>query len=425
MAVAYEYSKDIERNFWDSRKILTHIHQSARARRVGPWPTLAATMMRFLCAVPPCVVLPPIVGGRVSLNSIAALVGRSGDGKGGAVGTSRDAVPLRTGELKPIKLGSGEGLSAAYVSWVPDETDTSKKKRMILQQHTTSVFFDVPEIDAVGAQASRGGATLMPELRCAYMGEGLGFQNRSQEARLHVYPQTYRMGVILGVQPERAMSLLSPNEVAAGTPQRVWWVSVLDRDAPDTAPDLPMEIMLEIPDENDLTVVGPSLLRDIPVCSKAVTEIDKNRLARMRGEDDALDGHILLCQEKAAVALALLESRWDIQDEDWDLARVFIAHSNMVRDQVQYDLRIADTRANVAVASKESQREDFKEGKALKRNTEWVLARLKKHTSQTSGELRVAMAYRERASLNSLLVMMVEAGQIELVGTKYQIASGS
>jgi primosomal protein N' len=54
----------------------------------------------------------------------------------------------------------------------------------------------------------------------------------------------------------------------------------------------------------------------------------------MRGEVTVapFDSHRPLQRLKVAALLALLESRWNVSEEDWQLAEVFVANSDAVRD---------------------------------------------------------------------------------------------
>ena len=63
----------------------------------------------------------------------------------------------------------------------------------------------------------------------------------------------------------------------------------------------------------------------------AATTIDTARVARARGDGDALDGHALLCRLKVAAVLGILEGRGEVNEEDWSLAGVIAAKSERTR----------------------------------------------------------------------------------------------
>lgn len=73
-----------EADLWSARPALQHIRAFAYARLCSPWAVLGVALLRVLHHVPPWVTLPPLIGGRGSLNAFVALVGPPGSGKGAA-----------------------------------------------------------------------------------------------------------------------------------------------------------------------------------------------------------------------------------------------------------------------------------------------------------------------------------------------------
>ena len=90
--------------FWELTPTLRHIRDFAYARLVGPWAVLGVALARVVAVVPPTVQLPPWSCGNASLNLFVALVGLSGDGKGGPEKTARDA--FRLGPVYTTGIGS-------------------------------------------------------------------------------------------------------------------------------------------------------------------------------------------------------------------------------------------------------------------------------------------------------------------------------
>jgi len=83
----------IEGHFWQSRGSLKLIYDAALSQMCSPWAVLACCAARTLALVPPDVTLPPIIGGRGSLNWFAAIVAKSGGGKGAANAVATALVP--------------------------------------------------------------------------------------------------------------------------------------------------------------------------------------------------------------------------------------------------------------------------------------------------------------------------------------------
>jgi hypothetical protein len=85
---------DPEDEFWNERPTLATIRQYAKARLMPPWGVLAGVLGHVVAATPPEICLPPIIGGKASLNLFIACVGASGDGKGGSMAVARSAVHI-------------------------------------------------------------------------------------------------------------------------------------------------------------------------------------------------------------------------------------------------------------------------------------------------------------------------------------------
>lgn len=399
-----------EVDLW-ARPVLRHVRTFARARGVGPLACLGSVLARVVAGTPSDYVLPPLVGRVGSLNLFVAKVAASGQGKGASDGAAEDAVFLSgvedpdTGddELFSTTPGSGEGLLHVYVTREKDGT---------LRRLRDRVLFDVPEIDALTAVASRQGATIMPLLRQAYSGERLGFHYSDPGKRLTVRGHTYRCAMVVGVQPGRAAALL--DDADGGTPQRFLWLPVTDPQAPAVRPPEPRPWRLELP------AVTGGRRELLQVCPEAVTTIEDAARRRLLGQaDNALDGHALYTRLKVAAALALLEERLDVNPEDWQLAGALMAISDTTRDAVQDELRQAAAHKNLARADAEATRAvrvaGAVEEDAVKRIALAVTRKLDKQPGEwiTGADLRRALASKQRAHLEDALELLATTGQIE------------
>ena len=286
-----------EEQFWSSRKTLEHLRSFARARMCSPWAVLGVTLARIIADTPPRITLPPIVGGRASLNIAIGLVGRPGAGKGAAEAAAREAILLpRT--FKTHKLGSGQGLAHGYVRWEKDG------KGSALVQHTEACLFVMQEVDHMVGLVGQRGSTLLPELRSALMGEQLGHLYVDPAKRLEVAPHTYRLALTVGIQPARAGVIF--NDADGGTPQRFVWMPTGDPDAPEDPGKEPMPVNWR-PPEWPLDSV-------LPVCAVAKEAIMAARHDELRGIGSELDGHRLLLREKIAAALDLLNGEAEVSE---------------------------------------------------------------------------------------------------------------
>jgi hypothetical protein len=339
--------------FWESCDVLRDLRQFARSRRVGPWAMFGVCAAVATSAVPPHVVLPPLVGRVASLNTFVALVGRSGSIKSAAIGAALDWLQVNppTNAKKP---GSGEGLAKCFAF-----VHKSRGVPAVQVGKNWSVFAEVPEVDTLTATGGRGGSTLMSELRYAWSGERLGIDYAADEKAIVLQSQRYRLCMVVGVQPLRAGPIF--DDADAGTPQRFVWFPTSD---PDRPKDRPAELRrLELPswpglfadgepnpesgdqvafDLNDLLAsrmnvpADPDEFEVFAVPDAVYAAIDEQAFAVL-GEDtriDPLDGHMLLCREKIAAALAILRQHKEITEHDWSLAGTAMKISDRTRADV-------------------------------------------------------------------------------------------
>lgn len=304
---------DIEDGFWTARESLQQIYISALSRMCAPWSVLACCVARALATVRPHIVLPDIIGGAGSLNWFGAITASSGGGKGAAAATAKMLVTI---PVLQRNTGSGEGMIGAYVK--PAVEDEPKGLH-------ESLMFMVDEIDSLTAQSSRSGATTMSVLRSAFSGETLGFSYVNKNTPT-LESHTYRMTMIVSVQPQRAAGLLA--DYQGGTPQRFMWFPGTDkRLSVDLAGGFVSPLTLPKPGEwlYPKTIEIPTVARDA---------ILRERVANMRGDTAALDGHALFMREKFAFGLALLDGRTYVSEEDWELSGVGAKVSETTRDWI-------------------------------------------------------------------------------------------
>lgn len=400
--------------FWLSRPVLGHIQQFARARRAGPWAVLGVVLARAVAATEPNIVIPPIIGSAKSTNLFVALVGPSGGGKGAAEGAAADAVEFIGSDSAPVLIeefpvGSGEGIARTFQPGAIDEDNADRRTR---------AMFIAPEVDTLAAIGSRQGSTLMAELRKVFMGEQIGFANANKHTRTTLAAHSYRACLTIGVQPLKAGALL--DDADGGTPQRFLWLPVDDPDAPEQRPVDPKPFPVKVRNWTarvELTV--PEIARDA---------MDRHRLAVLRGEDvDPLDGHRMLTGLKVAAALALLDGREFINDDDWSLAGVVIRVSDCTRAGVQ---RAAADRARttararaLAKAEEAGIMADRAEDRERERIRGAILRCLERRGTATRKELRNTLKSSLRDRFDAELVDLLDTGAIVAVGeTTFRLA---
>lgn len=394
--------------FWSARPALAHIHTFARARRAGPWAVLIAVLARATAATEPNLRLPPAIGRAASLNLFCALVGPSGGGKGAAEGAAAEAVTFtgvsgRPIDIAELPIGSGEGIARTFLPTADGE-------------QVTRALFSAPEVDTLAALGSRQGATIMGELRKVFMGEQIGFANANKATRTPVPAHTYRVALLVGVQPLRARALF--DDADGGTPQRFVWMPVSDPDAPDERPAAPEPLLVRVTQYS-----APNV--EMPIPQIARDAIDAQRLAVLRGEAaDPLDSHKFLTRLKVAAALAVLAERAEVIAEDWTLAATIIRVSDATRDGVlntiaDHTRSEARTRAEFRAAL-DGFGEDRAEDRARTRVRGAVVRCLKRRGS-TRRDLRNNLKAELRHLLNEELAALEEAKQITNNGGIYTL----
>lgn len=386
-------NEDLYEEFWSSRGYLTTIRQFAYSRMTSPWGVLGAVLCRALTVVPPNVQLPPLIGSKGSLNFLMALVAPSGCGKGACEGVAEELLPV---PIHVSPAGSGEGLVHQYAHI---------EKRQLVRDRT-AVMFSVPEVDALTALATRNGSTIMSRLRSAFSGEEIGFSYADPSKRLMIGKHSYRLTMVVGVQPEKARSLL--DDAPGGTPQRFLWMPATDPAISEDTPEQPSSLTIS---EEVLRDAPQRNLVGVPDC--AAETIRRAHVARQRGETDALDGHALFVREKVAFALALLDGRLDIDDQDWHLSGIVMRKSDHTRKSVRDTLTTVASKKNEARAVFEAERQVIvDEVASVKRVGKRLVRYLAERGPMTRGAVRKKLASRERQYLDDAVEMQAKAGHV-------------
>ncbi|WP_406817396.1 hypothetical protein [Mycobacterium sp. M23085] len=363
-----------------AREELAHIRDFARSRRTGPLSTLGVALVRATCQIPPHVVLPPTIGGRVAINLNVAMVGRPGEGKGASEHAGRDAIQYWDRNLNPadpppeFSPGSGEGIARTLM-----EMDKGK----------CTALFIASEIDTLAGLFARRGQTLEAELRKMFMGEGLGFSNANKDTKTRVEALTYRAGLIVGVQPLRAKVLLAGAD--GGTPQRFLWMPTLDPEMPVERPDPVKPRGITVPWLPDPPAGDAKV--DLKVCDAVQEAMDSHQVGLHRGAPDVdpLDGHALLTRLKVACGLMVLAGRDEVNDEDWEIAGRIMQVSRVTRAGIQRAADEQRRRERIAKAADAVAHDEYVSGSKLnraKRSLAGHLAKLSPGEVITKNDLR-------------------------------------
>lgn len=391
-------------DFWESREVLAHLRQFAHARIVAPWALLGAALVRTTVAVPHFVALPPLTGKHGNLNLFAALIGRSGAGKGASMGAAEEAIN-HDEVIHSVNIGSGEGIVRQYCRW--------DAKNKVVERVRDAVLFEAQEIDTMGALAARSGSTLVGHLNMAYSGEKLGFGYADAEKGMEVPKDRYRLSLIAQVQPKRAAVLFA--DADSGTPQRYLWLPATDPWSPDILPEEPLQWQWKRPNWDR----GTDVRCVLAVCPTAVKTIQDNRRLNNRGLVSPLDGHSLYTRLKVAAALALLDRRIEVSEEDWQLATVIMEVSDKTRDGVQAELSLAQrekeetqaVRKGHLTALEEDQRD---QAKVIKMSERVWKKFINTGGSVTVNELKQSYNSRYRDLAEDAISLLLNEGRLEV-----------
>jgi hypothetical protein len=404
-----------EETFWKSRPVLEHIHTFARARIAAPWAMLGCVLARVLVTVSPQVQLPPLTGGRASLNLFVALSGPSGSGKDVAAAAAKDCLDYGE-DRDESPLGSGEGLSSLFVRW------DVKAKEMV--QFATSSLVQVSEMDNLAALGARQGSTILPMLRQAAMGQTLGFSNAHNETTRIVGSHKYRLCLIAGMQPARSGILL--NDRAGGTPQRFIYLPTVDPQTPAHEPDEPGPWRWTPPAFKSFT--GAFSPITIPLPTHVKEAIKAGRRAGARGETPPVDSHSMLTREKVAAALTILDGRTVVDDDDWALSGVIMTVSDRTRAMCAQALKAESQKENVGKALAEAERTvivaDHVDEVAIKRVSARIKGQLVKASGgMKAGDLRRTIRYTDRTHFEDAISALKRSGDIREEKDEYHGSS--
>lgn len=332
--------------------VTAHVLEQARIRLVGPWAALFLALAHAALLTPWWVRLPAVVGSSgASLNSITALVGGSGAGKGagsdgGMLVWDRDPTEdhglIEAGQtvesaLTAITVGSGQAFATLFRDWrkvTPVDKDGKKQREKLVHKLIRrTAWIDFAEIDTASSMMKSDSLQLSSELRRLWDGKQLGVHTKSVERRSELDPFTYRAVVTLGVQPERAGEMLAGE--GGGLPQRLVWA--------DTA-DYGRTIGGHRGERATMAIAAPAWGRTgdetvfMGVADSVAEQIITDRehvLVRSKDALTGIDAHRNLVRLKLAGAVAVLHSRADVTAEDWHLAGLLLTHSDRVRAEVQ------------------------------------------------------------------------------------------
>ncbi len=307
-------------DFWTRKEWLQHVHRYFLSIARNPKAGVGLTLMHALLSVPPFVQLPE----NGSLNFYLALVGPSGGGKSRAM---RHVHKMIEGFrlVEGVPAGSGQGMSHLFME---------KPKGAPARQVRTYGWYQIDEVDAYEA-LTKHDLLLDSYLRSAWTGEQLGAWYADENKRLIVPANQYRLAVTMGIQPRRAAVLVG--RTSSGTPQRFLWLPTRQVGLPTERPVNPGTWVWKGREfrEGDKMTVPDSVAHEM-----WLDEVTRGDQGELDGGGD--ESHRFFLKLKVAAGFAIMDSRLDIVEDDWNLADVVMSWSDSVFRQTKAILHKAE-----------------------------------------------------------------------------------
>ena len=337
-----QFKKEESKEFWQSRQILKEIYTLGRRKVISPFTLLGMTIIRVLNTVPWNIYYRSFRG-TVALNSLAAFVGPTGTGKSLTLDATSSYIVFSDspesmggdGSWKSvIEPGSGEAIPDHYKTWKKDEDGLPGPA---WAHPNRAAVFAFDEIGMLEARQGREGSTIIEYAKQGWSGSVLGRELASGKGVM-LRAKTYRFSLFANVQPARAGLLFTAPAIAGGLPSRFLFFNTQDPLGKREFDPTPATV-IRLPKVN---WEGVKYIDALAVMNEAHKE---ESFKAIDGGIPELDSHLLLTRAKVAVALAVLDGRSELQDEDWELSEWVIQHSKATRDVVLRELVGAEGQA--------------------------------------------------------------------------------
>lgn len=314
------FASEIDDGFWRQSDVLQHICNVCMSTTANPWAVLAYSLLNVSMLTDPIVVVPlrPDGSGPEPLNLFFAMIGGTGQGKGLARTTARDAFKWPEDHTTGVVPGSAEGLIDLFVS-----EDGERK--------ATAVLFDVDEIATWRTVKSRSANSIASVMRQLWNGDGFGgftYRKRDQQVIRRLW---YRLSGAMSVLPADSDPLVGREATSDGTTGRFTFlptagtsafvtdrledVPPMPRPRPWSPPPLPRPLS---------TVNDPMALIRMPVAPAVHQEIHEMRNRDILSGRGSHEGRVRL---RLAANLALLHQDAFVDETYWTMAGEMRARS--------------------------------------------------------------------------------------------------
>ena len=311
--------------FWEARAPFRHIYQAARSWDLSPDTVFEAFRTNYAALIPPNITLPEYG----TLDWISVVVGASGFGKTRSQTLAMkllEELPWREDEALVLGFSpgsSGEGFIEAYL-------EPRKEKGLIRKRiKHRGIAFYADEGHFINQISQRSGNTTLSTIKSAFSGMMIGTSAATGDRTRRLLPREVRFSLLIAITPNDAARFLASDNTDGGWPQRLSWAWAHD-DYDGPLPEYPGPLDLPYHDYNMRTLGAEMTYSD------DVTKIwhQERRMQRLGTTPTGLDGHRTLSCLKAASMFALMDDRFHVTLEDWDLAVMDNSTSRTVRQHV-------------------------------------------------------------------------------------------
>lgn len=410
-------------DWFDQTQHLGHIRQWAQAQLVNPWAALLVVLTRLSADLPPQVQLPRIGSlPKGSLNQFSALSGPSGAGKSALMtGVDENLWPRPRWADDPAKRfspSSGEGLITRFVK------KRRKDGEMIDERVAWQALAMLDEIDALETLGSRSGNMLLSILKTLWTGGAVGTANATEERDRALESHSYRLALMVGIQPGLGKVLFEKDAVTGGLPQRFVFATVndptltLETVIPDDPGPLPHTIAEEIPFDPKMfnTPTGmprPDHIYTVPVATSIVKEIiEAQKLIKM-GLTDALRGHWLFAKLRVAALLSILHGHTMVDEVWWMLADGVMLHSDETKKDLIAQFNRSLRAENTAKGKGDADRSLAAEQSIVNRTADRIVTIIRENGGELlTSEIKPRLTTSMRQNLSAALVELSASGRI-------------
>lgn len=297
---------------------LEAIRDYARANQFPPIALLVMCALRVLASLPAGTALHTGIEPPGTPNMIVMLIGYPGAGKDRTQSASSQIVTVTVGdqvmEPKELAPGSGEGIEVAIAAVQTDAGTTISPPPIMLGDS---------EGTALMAKMNRKDSTLRTAIDKLYSGNAMGTANKKET--VIVPARSYTACLWSCAQWDTAHVFFAGDD--DGLKHRLFWVEVIDPFAVLTTANRPKNIH---------PVALPADIKEtgITFCQPIQQFIRLANHERSKGVDISEGGHTIYMRCKLAAGLALLSSRTDVTQADWEKAGALIDFSTAIEHKI-------------------------------------------------------------------------------------------